>query len=183
MEYNPVQTNTMSSKEKLKNFIWQLINRTLFRFTPSHFSLFRKYRVALLRLFGASVDWSASVHPTAKIDYPWNLTMDVKSSIGERCWIYAMDAIAIGSLSCIGKDVYLLTGSHNIDSATFDLITKPIVIGDGCWISTSSRVLPGTTLGNYSVVAAGAVVVKNVEDYIVVGGNPAKPIKKRILKA
>ena len=95
MVYNPVQTNTMSSKEKLKNFIWQLINRTLFRFTPSHFSLFRKYRVALLRLFGASVEWSASVHPTAKIDYPWNLTMGVKSSIGERCWIYAMDAITV----------------------------------------------------------------------------------------
>lgn len=182
MNYNPVQTNTISVKDKLRNIVWTIVNCTLFRFSLAKFSIFRKYRVALLKLFGAKIEWSVSVHPTAKIDYPWNLTMGVRSSIGERCWIYAMNEITIGHLSCVGKDVYLLTGSHDIDSATFDLITKPIVIGDGCWISTSSRILPGITLGNYSVVAAGAVVVKNVEDYIVVGGNPAKPIKKRIIK-
>lgn len=182
MEYNPIQTNTMSGKEKLKNLIWHFVNVTLFKYSPSHFSIFRKYRVALLRLFGAKVEWTVSVHPTAKIDYPWNLTMGEKSSIGEKCWIYAMDSIFVGKLSCIGKDVYLLTGSHNINSSTFDLVTKPIFISDGCWISTGGRILPGITLGSYSVVAAGAVVVKDVEPWTVVGGNPAKPIKKRIMQ-
>lgn len=92
-----------------------------------------------------------------------------------------MASIKIGKLSCIGKDVYLLTGSHDIEKSTFDLVTKPITIGDGCWIATAATVLPGVTIGDYSVVAANAVVCKDFEEYSVVGGNPAKFIKKRII--
>lgn len=92
-----------------------------------------------------------------------------------------MAPIVIGEFSCIGKDVYLLTGSHDIEKATFDLVTRPITIGNGCWIATDSTVLPGIDIGDYSVVAAGSVVCKQVENNTVVGGNPAKFIKKRIL--
>lgn len=102
--------------------------------------------------------------------------------MGEKCWVYAMAPISIGEMSCIGKDVYLLTGSHDIEKSTFDLVTKPITIGKGCWIATSSTVLPGVTIGDYCVVAANSVVIKNWESYSVVGGNPAKFIKKRIIK-
>lgn len=93
-----------------------------------------------------------------------------------------MAPIVIGEFSCIGKDVYLLTGSHDIEKATFDLVTRPITIGDGCWIATDSTVLPGIDIGDYSVVAAGSVVCRPVEPNSVVGGNPAKFIKRRILK-
>lgn len=93
-----------------------------------------------------------------------------------------MDDISIGELSCIGKDVYLLTGSHDIECSTFDLVTRQITIGNGCWIATASTILPGVSVGDYSVVAAGSVVTKNVEEHSVVGGNPAKFIKKRIIK-
>ena len=93
-----------------------------------------------------------------------------------------MDDISIGELSCIGKDVDLLTGSHDIECSTFDLVTRPITIGNGCWIATASTILPGVSVGDYSVVAAGSVVTKNVEEHSVVGGNPAKFIKKRIIK-
>lgn len=92
-----------------------------------------------------------------------------------------MAPISIGEFSCIGKDVYLLTGSHDIEKNTFDLITRPITIGDGCWIATASTILPGISIGDYSVVAAGSVVCKSVDDNTVVGGNPAKFIKKRII--
>lgn len=93
-----------------------------------------------------------------------------------------MNDINIGQLSCIGKDVYLLTGSHDIGRSTFDLVTRPITIGQGCWIATASTILPGVSIGDYSVVAASSVVVKNVAEYSVVGGNPAKFIKQRIIK-
>ena len=136
----------------------------------------------LVRLFGAKIDWNVSLHPTVTIDYPWNLEMKDRSSLGEHCWAYAMASISIGNLSCIGKDVYLLTGSHDIEKNTFDLVTKPIVIGDGCWIATASTVLPNVTIGDYSVIGANSVVCKNVDSYCVVGGNPAKFIKKRIIK-
>ena len=136
----------------------------------------------MLRLFGAKVDWMASVHPKAKIEYPWNLTMGALSSLGENSWIYAMAPITIGEKSCIGKDVYLITGSHNISSNHFELITKPIVIGNGCWLTTGVTILPGVEIGDYSVVAANSTVTKNVDSWDIVGGNPAKFIKKRVIK-
>ena len=151
-------------------------------YPPPYWAFFRKWRVLLVRCFGGKIDWKASLHPTAVIDYPWNLRMGAKSSLGERCWVYAMADISIGEFSCIGKDVYLLTGSHDITHHTFDLITKPITIGDGCWLATSSTILPGVSIGDYSVVAAGSVVVKSIEAHSVVGGNPAKFIRKRIIE-
>lgn len=136
----------------------------------------------MLRAFGAKVSMSASIHPSAKIDYPWRLTMGERSSLGEKSWAYCLNSITIGENCCIGKDVYLLTGSHDISSPNFNLVTKPITIGDGVWVATGSTVLPGINLGNMTVVGAGSVVVKSTEDNDVIGGNPAKFIKKREIK-
>ena len=139
-------------------------------------------RVLMLRAFGAKVSMSASIHPSAKIDYPWRLTMGDRSSLGKKVWAYCLNEINIGANSCIGNDVYLLTGSHDITSPNFDLVTKPLVVGNGVWIATGSTVLPGITLGDMSVVGASSVVVKSTEPYDVIGGTPAKFIKKRIIK-
>ena len=75
-----------------------------------------------------------------------------------------------------------MTGYHDISSNTFDLIIKPITIGDGVWITTRVTILPGISIGDYAVAAANSVVTKDVEAFDVVGGNPAKFIKKRELK-
>lgn len=182
MKYNPIQTNSIPLKCKLLNLVWKFFNSTFFRFSPYYFSLFRKFRVLLVKMFGAQIDWDVSLHPKAVIDYPWNLRMKSKSSLGEGCWIYAMAPISIGEFTCIGKNVFLLTGTHDIEKPTFDLVTRPISVGDGCWIATSSIILPNVTIGDYSVVAANSLVPKSVEPWTVVGGNPAKFIKKRILK-
>lgn len=136
----------------------------------------------MLRAFGANVSMQASIHPSAKIDYPWRLTMGDRSSLGKKSWAYCLNNITIGENTCIGQDVYLLTGSHDISSSNFTLITKPIVIGDGVWVATGSTVLPGITLSDMTVVGASSVVVKSTEPNDVIGGNPALFIKKRILK-
>ena len=75
-----------------------------------------------------------------------------------------------------------MTGSHDIGSRNFDLVVRQVSIGDGCWVATSSAVLPGVSIGDFSVVAAGSVVARDVEAWTVVGGNPAKFIKKRVLR-
>jgi acetyltransferase-like isoleucine patch superfamily enzyme len=77
--------------------------------------------------------------------------------------------------------VKLITGSHEISSGHFDLITRPITVEDNVWIATGAMILPGVTIGEGAVVAAGAVVTKDVEPWTVVGGNPARFIKKREL--
>ena len=116
------------------------------------------------------------------MDYPWNFSIGDQSSIGEHAWIYCLDKITIGKNCCIGEDVRLLTGSHDVHVPTFDLVTKPISIKDDVWIATGAYVMPGVTIGEGAVVAAGAVVTKDVEPWTVVGGNPAKFIKKRELR-
>lgn len=181
-DFQPIQTSQMPKSEKIKNMAWGVINATLFRITPPYLGIFRKLRVLMLRSFGANIDIHASIHPSVKVDFPWRLKMGKESSLGKKAWVYCLNDISIGNYSCIGQDVYLLTGSHDISSSTFDLVTKPIEIGDGVWVATSSTVLPGVKLSDMSVVGAGSVVVKSTNENDVIGGNPAHFIKKREIK-
>ena len=182
INYQPIQTSQMPKSEKVRNALWTVINKTLFRITPPYLRVFRVFRVLLLRAFGAKVSLKASIHPSATIDFPWRLKIGDDSSVGKKAWIYCIDYITIGNSTCIGQEVHLLTGSHDIYSMNFALVTKPIVIEDGVWVATSSTVLPGITLSEMTVVAAGAVVIKSTTAYDVVGGNPATFIKKREIK-
>lgn len=180
--FNPIQTNGLSRNEKIKNLLWMTVNSTIFRWSPSRLGIFRRYRVWLTRLFGSKIDYTCSLHPSCKIEYPWNVTMGCLSSLGEKSWVYAMAPITIGEKSCIGKDVYLLTGSHDVNSPYFALITRRITIGSAVWLATGCRVLPGICIGDGVVASAASLICKDVERWAIVGGNPAKFIKKRELK-
>ena len=82
----------------------------------------------------------------------------------------------------VSQGVKLCTASHDISSKIMELTYEPITIGANAWVAGWSIILPGVTIGEGAVVAAGAVVTKDVEPWTVVGGNPAKLIKKRELK-
>ena len=177
--FNPVQTTPFGIKIKIKAHLWQFINNTIFRLLPLQF---RGYRIALLRLFGANLSDSVTISRLANIEHPWNLTMGHLSSLGDGSWTYCLAPIVIGEKCCIGKDVYLLTGSHDVDDSKFSMVTRPIVINDGCWVATGAYILPGVELGYFCVIAARAVVVKSTLDYSIVGGNPAKFLRQREFK-
>lgn len=177
--YKPVQTTPFSFKVKIKSHLWKLINATIFRVFPNQI---KKPRIFMLKLFGAKLSSTVNINRTAKIDHPWNLSMGHLSSLGHNSWIYCLDKITIGEKCCIGNNVFLITGSHDVNSLSFDLLTKPIIIHDGCWISTGVYILPGVEVGAFSVIGAKSLIVKDVEAFDIVGGNPAKFIKKRNLK-
>ena len=157
------------------------VQNTLFRFSWR----FNRFRMMLLRLFGARLNTSrggyVSVHPGANIACPWNLAAGNLTSFSNHSWIYALDKITIGEKTCIGEYVKLLAGYHDISTRNFAFRTRPIAVGSCVWIATGAIVLPGVTIGDGAVVAAGSVVTKDVEPWTVVGGNPAKFIKKREL--
>ena len=94
---------------------------------------------------------------------------------------YTVAPITIGDNATVSQGVKLCTASHDITSKIMELTTDPIVIGSNAWVAGWSIVLPGVTIGAGAVVAAGAVVTKDVEPWTVIGGNPAKFIKKREL--
>ena len=139
----------------------------------------RRTRVAMLKLFGANIQWNCSISGGAEIVDPWNLTMGSLSSIDKGCCIRCRGKVVIGEKCCVSRGVLMLSGSHNIESPNFELVTAPITINDNVWIATNSIIAKGVTIGKGSVVAAGSNVVKDVAPWTVVGGNPAKLIKNR----
>ncbi|WP_088159853.1 colanic acid biosynthesis acetyltransferase WcaF [Sphingobacterium sp. G1-14] len=175
-DYNPVQTTPFTLKEKILSRVWKIINATIFKLLPYNFNGFR---VSILKLFGAKIDGNVSIDRNARIDFPWNLEINNLSSIGKNSWIYCLDKIKIGEKTCIGEDVYLITGTHDVKDPNFPLITAPIVIGCGVWIATGVKVLPGVTINNFSVLGAFSILTKNVPENQIWAGAPAKYIKQR----
>lgn len=164
---------------RLKRIVWLFVNCTLFRLLVG--PVFKKSRVALVRLFGAEIGTDSDIFPTANIFAPWNLKMG-DSCIGPRTNIYNKALVRIGDRCVISQDTTLCSASHDISDEMFQLVVKPIVIKDYAWVAAEAFVGMGVTIGEGAVVGARAAVFKDVEPWTVVGGNPAKYIKKRIIK-
>ncbi len=121
-------------------------------------------------------------YPSVKVWAPWNLELGSYVAIDDAVNLYSADKIKIGTKVAISREAFICTASHDITKPNRPLVTAPITICDGVWIGARAIVLPRVTIGEGAVVAAGAVVTKDVEPWTVVGGNPAKVIKKRELK-
>jgi putative colanic acid biosynthesis acetyltransferase WcaF len=172
-------SNELSKSNKLARLIWSLVWLLFFRLTPRW--TLNGWRLFLLRCFGAKIGIGCRVLPSCKIWAPWNLTMGCYSVLGEGVDCYTMDKISIGNYTTVSQRSFLCGGTHDIAYKSIPLVTLPINIGDYCWVCAEAFIGPGITLSDYSVVAARAVVLKNVGTREVVGGNPAKFIKFRTL--
>lgn len=107
-----------------------------------------------------------------------NLLIGDFSTLG-RVEIALHDRVTIGKYACINDGVVILSASHDVSDSLWRHKKSPISIGDYAWIATNAIILPGVHIGKGAVVGAGAVVSKNVEDYAIVIGNPAKEIGKK----
>lgn len=94
-----------------------------------------------------------------------------------RATIQLLASVSIGHCAIINDDVTILTGTHDVNDEHFQLQTKPVTIGNYAWICTGALILPGVTIGEGGVVAARAVVTRDVPAYHVVAGNPAKVVR------
>lgn len=136
-----------------------------------------RLRVALLRAFGAKIGRGVVIRANAHITFPWKLTVADDVWIGEETLLLTLAPIVIGSDVCISQRAFLCTGSHDFRSGEFDLITKPIRVGSGCWIAAQAFIAPGVELGSGSMVCAGSIVVRDVPPGKTVRGNPAAEIE------
>lgn len=163
-----------------KRILWTIINYTVFRVLIGY--PMRYVRNLILRMFGARIPLFSLVYPSATIFAPWNLEIGRHVCIGPKTTIYNKDKITIGDFCVISQGTYLCTASHDITDSKNSLITAPIVIGKNVWVASDAFVGMGVTIGEGAVVGARAAVFKDVEPWTVVGGNPAKFIKQRIIK-
>ena len=164
-------------KNKISRLLWNFISILMFRPFGSRF--FKKWRVFILKCFGAKIDWSSHVYASVKICAPWNLEIGKNSSLGPKVDCYNQGKISIGENTVISQKVYLCASTHDYTKKDFPLLLKPITIGNGVWIAADAFVGPGVKIEDLTVIAARAAVTKDVEKNTVVGGNPAKFIKSR----
>lgn len=158
------------------NICWTILARP---FPKSTFMFWKRF---LLRLFGAKIARTANIYASAKVFMPWNLDMKEHACLASGVDCYNAAPIIIGVDATVSQRAYLCTASHNISSSRHEQIEKPIIIADRAWIAAEAFVGPGVTIGEGAVVGARTAVFKDVEPWSVVGGNPAKFIKKRIIK-
>jgi putative colanic acid biosynthesis acetyltransferase WcaF len=121
----------------------------------------------------------AHIHPTVKISMPWNLNVGSQAAVGERAIIYNLGFIRIGPQATVSQGVHLCAGSHDYRLSHLPLIKSPISIGRGAWVCADAFIGPGVSIGEYAIVGARGVVMKDVADWHVVAGNPAVVIKQR----
>lgn len=172
--------STFSLKNKLGRLIWTIASLLLFR--PFVLNQLRGWRAFILRLFGAKLDKKVNVYASAKIWAPWNLEMAEYASMGPDVDCYNQGKISIGAHTVISQKAYLCASTHDYTKPNHPLILKPIVIKDQVWVAADAFIGPGVSIEQGAVIAARSTVVKNVEAWTVVGGNPAIKIKNRIIK-
>ncbi|MEK6481640.1 acyltransferase [Catalinimonas sp. 4WD22] len=146
---------------KLSMYIRNLLARHILKKTPKLFKVH------------ADVDFGSGL----------NVEIGENSSLNRGAWI-GNDTI-IGDNVMMGPEVSILSGSHNFDNTEIPMTMqgapprKPVIIGNDVWIGTRTIILPGVKVGNHSVIGAGSIVTKDVPDWAIVGGNPAKIIRFR----
>ena len=171
----------VSLRTKCRRLFCELI--TVLFFKPFPTSLFKLWRLFLLRLFGAEVVSSANVYSSVKIWAPWNLKMGRNSCLGPNVICYNQSLIELKEGAVVSQYAYLCTAGHDIsmfNSAEEGLVVAPITIHENAWIGARAYIGMGVEIGECAVVGATASVYKDIEPYMVVGGNPAKFIKKRV---
>jgi putative colanic acid biosynthesis acetyltransferase WcaF len=168
-----------SLKNKLGRTLWGVCWWVLFRLSPRPLFGWRNF---LLRLFGARVTSSTRIDPTVRVWAPWNLTVGADSSIGHHVDVYNVAAITIGNQATVSQYSYLCAASHDLSDPNMKLTATPIDIRDAAWVCAKAFVGPGVTIGRGAVVGACGVAVKDVGDWEIVAGNPARPIGRRELR-
>lgn len=172
--------NALSRKNQVIRLLWTVTWAILARPLPR--SVGSGWKRMLLRLFGAKIDKTAVVYSTARVYYPANLVMGRYSCLASDVDCYNVAPITIGDNTTISQGAYLCTASHDITDPLNPLITAPIIVEDQAWVAADAFVGMGVTIGQGAVVGARAAVFKDVAPWTVVGGNPAKFLKNRVIK-
>lgn len=112
-------------------------------------------------------------------DFTNGIHMGENSAVNARCRIDNRGGVHIGDNVSISSDVIVLTADHDMDTPNFQGRARPVTFEDYVWVGTRAMIMPGVTIGKGAVVAAGAIVTKDVAPYNVVAGIPAKFVKER----
>ncbi len=144
---------------------------------PSHL-----FRLLIYKMAGMKIGKDSRIHIGARFFYPANIQIGQGSILGDNIFLDGRDKLAIGNHVDIASNVMIYNSEHDINSEDFHAISGPVEIGDYVFIGPRATILPGVRIGKGAVVAAGAVVTKDVGEFQIVGGVPAEVIGERKIK-
>lgn len=131
------------------------------------------------RLSGMSIGSGSTLHMWGRFYYPSGIRIGEDSILGDHVFLDGRAPLTIGSHVDFASEVSVYNSEHDLSSPKFTATLAPVVIKDYVFIGPRAIILPGCTIGTGAVIAAGAVVTKDVPDYAIVGGVPAKVIGER----
>ncbi len=170
---------SFSLGNRMLRVAWGVTWLLLARWTPPPLWGWRRM---VLRAFGARVGAGARVYGSTRVWLPANLTLGERALIGPGVHLYNQGAIAIGAYSVISQGAHICASSHDIRDPDFQLVLRPVTIGERCWVAAEAFVGPGVVMGDRSVLAArGALFGKAAPDGVYTG-NPAVFLKERGLR-
>jgi putative colanic acid biosynthesis acetyltransferase WcaF len=170
-----------SLNSRIYRLVWTVISLLAIRWRPRRMGMgVTKF---IYRLFGANVSRQAYLYNSASVYDPRNLILEGGCELGPNTEIYNVNVVKLEDGARISQNSYLCTAGHDISVITplMPLTSAPITIKKNAWVAASAFVGPGVTIGEGAVVGARGVVFKDVEPWTVVGGNPAKVLKKRMI--
>lgn len=167
------KSNLKGTKLHLQLLIWIIFVQPIFR-SKFSFSLLRRN---LLTLMGANMGKRVTIRSNVRVHFPWNLSIGNDCWIGEEVWFINHEKIKIGSDVCISQRSIICSSGHNYRSSSLEYAHKPLEIKDGAWICLDAKVLPGVTIGECSVVAAGEIARKSLPDNSLLVGGKVRPIE------
>lgn len=140
---------------------------------------FHSFRKFMYRLAGVQIGQGSSIHMWCNFYDPKNVSIGEDTILGDHAFLDGRAPLKIGNHVAFASSVMIYNSHHDVDDPEFKAIQKPVVIEDYVFVGPRAIILPGVTIGRGAVVAAGAVVTRDVEPFTVVGGVPAVEIRKR----
>lgn len=165
-----------SRRENIGRVLWAIVQGSLFRCS---FHTWHRWRIALLRLFGANVHESCYIRRTARFECPWNFTAGPNCAIGDYVIVYALGPITLGRRVSVSQYSHLCAGTHDFSRFDLPLIRPAITLMDDAWLGTDAFVGPGVTMHEGALLGARASAFGDLEAWTVNVGNPARKLRDR----
>jgi acetyltransferase-like isoleucine patch superfamily enzyme len=143
---------------------------------------FHSLRNLFWKIAGVQIGKNSTLHTGIRVFDPRNIRVGEGTIIGYGTFIDGRDSVTIGNHTDIASEVMIYSSEHDINAEDFHATLAPVKIGNYVFIGPRSIILAGVTIGDGAVIAAGAVVTKDVDPFVIVGGVPAKVIGERKLK-
>ncbi|SDJ05402.1 hypothetical protein [Salipiger marinus] len=172
--------DSLSRRSKVLRALWQITRALFFATLPG--PLFKRWRIFLLRLFGATIGQGCRVDASCRVWWPGNLEMGNYACLADAVDCYNVALITIGDYATVSQRAFLCSASHATDTLARPLIHAPITIETHAWVCAEAFVGPGVTLREGAVLGARGLAIRNLEPWTIYAGNPARALKPREIR-